>query len=431
MLSVKGRGPRLSCQFVAVGEVDGRRFGAVVKNIGANGFGLETDQLLKKGQDLVVEGLPCRVKWTRRLPNQQRRVAGLQLLAEPAFLAESWMANIIRTLVDLENQQASGSELVAEPPCPEPGIEGEKPAVVVEEPDVPEVEDVVAQVEEVVAAAERLLPPMARPSVLAEASPAEESLDGFGELLRESQLLSVSPSSFLSRAMRELRAFAFQDKASVVERRRVGRLSGGDVHLTCQVGKDTLPGWLLDLSPTGAGLRSVRALARGGRVTLEAAGGSAVDGTVRYCRRAGANFRVGVALSGTPLDGTWVYELLRELGFARRHLAQQGRQFVRVAAALPVEVRSWKGDFVLSQFDDLSRGGAQLRSSSGWAPGENLRLVLGPIGTLPVIYFTATVLHQRQVDDGWLMRLRFDDLDAGQIGKLDKYIVALLEARSG
>lgn len=431
----KPRGPRLACRLEVRCQTEDREFPAVVKNISARGFGLESREVLKKGQLLQVDGLPCRVRWARRMapPNEERRLAGLEIQAEPSLLSQSWMASIIQTLVELENRNTNGTSTqqlpleivgslageevavpgyaaILRPPPPEPVAE--TPELPLELPLVPEL---TAEPE----------PPPSSPT-------PDPDLQAFASLLEETQKLRAPQNGFFSRALRELRSFAFHDRASVLERRRVGRLVG-DLPLHVHLGKEVYPAWLLDASPVGIGMQLARPLNRGARVQIEpreSGQGNSLEAVVRYCRRKDANFRVGLALGSEPLDGTWLFSLLRDLGFQRRHL-EQTRQYVRAPAGLPVEVRSWRGDFVLSQFVDLSRGGALLRSVVGWPAGEHLRLVLGPLGSLPVIYFAGVVLQQREEADGHsLMRMRFDEMDPAQLSKLDQYIVALLEAQS-
>ena len=74
-------------------------------------------------------------------------------------------------------------------------------------------------------------------------------------------------------------------------------------------------------------------------------------------------------------------------------------------------------------FLDLGRGGALLQSSSPWRSGDQVRLVVGPLGNLPLLYLQGLVLNCRpDEDEQWLVSVRFLE----QNRQLDHYILALL-----
>jgi len=70
-----------------------------------------------------------------------------------------------------------------------------------------------------------------------------------------------------------------------------------------------------------------------------------------------------------------------------------------------------------------------LRSQQSWEVGEVLRLILGPIGFLPVLFLRAVVLNQRPEGDSWLVHLSFIDLDGTNLARIDRYVRTILSQK--
>ena len=450
-----------------------REFAAVLKNVTPDGLGIETDEPLRKGQQLCVDGLPCQVRWSRKVPQQTRRHAGLLLLTGPELLARSWLSRLFATLQELSQDRRPD---IGVEPAEAPALRPEL-AVVRSEKEVepsalsplprsfdaasdsettpdatatlsvlelhagPALEELPAADVEAALAAESEVAPTLAKSDLPQAEVDSEVESGPGDqqqaevdpsflvLLAEAQRLTHNSQGLLGRALKGFRSFAFEDKASLLERRRIARIHQA-VTLVGWIGKEQFEATALDLTPAGLGLKTSHRLYRGQAVQLRSAEfeGSAVAATVCYARPVESMSRVGLALRAR-LDGSWLATALQQLGFQGGHL-ERSRHFVRVETRLPVEVRTVQGDYVTSYFLDIGQGGAMLLSSGNWPPGESLRLVLGPMAGLPVVYLSATVLHQQPAeDDQWMMRLRFLDMPPTHAQRLNQYLKALLAAK--
>lgn len=396
------RAARLACLLPVVCETSsGDLFPAFVTNISSRGMRLDLERRLAKGQrvrlaqrDSAHGPVTCVVRWCRKLPHKERLLAGVEVDSPPEELHGSWVVSILGTLGYVERLD-DPRPLV--PPSPEPG-----PAPAVGEPELAE-------------------------PLVEEPRPTRAPLDdtAWADLLETARTRLGAGGSPLSKLLSGLRSFALEDTVSVNERRRLGRMEA-TWPVECRLDKGKLTAALVDLSLGGLGLRTDGVLRKGATVVVEApfplGDLPPVTGKVRYTRPTQNGIRSGVVFDVKAAAGSWIAPALRQLGFGPHHLDCK-RRYVRARAHLPVEARSWRGDFVQGIFLDLGRGGALLQSSSPWRSGDQVRLVVGPLGNLPLLYLQGLVLNCRQDEDGqWLVSVRFLE----QNRQLDQYILALL-----
>lgn len=419
---------RVSCNVPVICELNGETFDGALKDVSPRGMRLELGRRLARNEVLKIsrpgvelQPVAAIVRWCRRHAHREVLLAGLELEMSSEDLQATWAQPILATFDFLH---PVAIELIPEPVPLQLGEAVEPAPTVVTEPAHPEPAlSEPMTVPEVIHAEEMEASEEIQPSPLElEIKPSPEE---WNQMLGEAQNRLVNrPQPLINKILKGFREFAFEDKASVEERRRVMRL-------TClyetSLGKGGTAE-VLDLSPAGLGLVTNRKLSRGLALQLsppaQYSDFTAIDGSVRYCRPYRDRFRIGLEYKGSLLP-TWVNPALRDLGFNINHLDQK-RRYVRAQTSLPVEVRDWRGDFELATLLDLSRGGTLLRTTKSWEIGEALRLILGPIGYLPTLFLSAVVLHQRPDPDGWLVNLSFIDASGTNHNRLDLYIKTIL-----
>lgn len=393
---------RVSCNVPIRCELNGDDFDGALKDVSPRGMRLELGRRLARGETLTisrpgVDLKPVRaiVRWCRRHAHREVLLAGLEVEMSADDLQSSWAQPILATFDFL---RPVAIELIPEP--------------------IPLKLDEASEASALTPSQEPLHEPLTIPEIIhvGEITPTED----WDALLSDAQnRLTDKPQPLLNKILKGFREFAFEDKASVEERRRVSRL-------TCLY--ETSLGEVIDLSPAGLGLVANCKHARGSSLQIappaQYADFTPVDGIVRFCRPFRDRFRVGLEFKGS-LRPTWANPSLRELGFAPTHLDQK-RRYVRAQTSLPIEVRDWRGEFELATLLDLSRGGTLLRTTKSWEVGEALRLILGPIGYLPTLFLSGVVLHQRPDPDGWLVNLSFIDAGGTNLSRLDLYIKTIL-----
>lgn len=412
---------RVSCNVPIRCELNGEAFDGALKDVSPRGMRLELSRRLARNEILTISrpGVDLKpvqaiVRWCRRHAHRDVLLAGMEVEMSAQDLEASWAQPILATFDFLH---PVAIELIPEPIPLQLGEAVEPAAVVVQEP-MPEAMTVpaVIHVEEL----QELTVP-AGPLEL-EPGPSPEE---WNALLTSAQArLMDRPQPLFNKILKGFREFAFEDKASVEERRRVLRL-------TCLYETNLGRGGsaeVLDLSPAGLGLVTNRKLSRGASVQVAPpaayADFAALEAVVRFCRPFRDRFRIGLEFRGSLIP-TWANPALRDLGFLPTHLDQK-RRYVRAQTSLPVEVRDWRGEFELATLLDLSRGGTMLRTTKSWEIGEALRLILGPIGYLPTLFLSGVVLHQRPDSDGWLVNLSFIDAGGTNLSRLDLYIKTIL-----
>ncbi|MBX3170342.1 MAG: PilZ domain-containing protein [Candidatus Eremiobacteraeota bacterium] len=401
---------RVSCNVPIRCELNGESFDGALKDVSPRGMRLELARRLARNEVLTISrpGVALKpvqaiVRWCRRHAHRDVLLAGLEVEMSAQDLEASWAQPILATFDFLH---PVAIELIPEP-VPLQLEEASEPAAptVVQEPP-PE--------------------PMTVPEIIhaEEIETSGPSVEEWNALLTQAQARLVDrPQPLFNKILKGFREFAFEDKASVEERRRVLRL-------TClyetNLGRHSAE--ILDLSPAGLGLLTNRKLSRGTSLQVAAPAAYAdfapVDGLVRFCRPFRDRFRIGLEYRGSLIP-TWANPALKDLGFMPAHLDQK-RRYVRAQTSLPVEVRDWRGEFELATLLDLSRGGTLLRTTKSWEIGEALRLILGPIGYLPTLFLSGVVLHQRPDPDGWLVNLSFIDAGGTNLSRLDLYIKTIL-----
>ncbi|MBS2036594.1 PilZ domain-containing protein [bacterium] len=415
---------RVSCNVPVRCELNGESFDGALKDVSPRGMRLELGRRLARNEILKISrpGVDLKpvaaiVRWCRRHAHREVLLAGLELEMSNDDLQATWAQPILATFDFLH---PVAIELIPEPVPLQLGEAADPLPSEAAEPSLSEPMTVpeVIHAEEMETAADTV-------EISALEMEIKPSPEEWNQMLGEAQNRLVNkPQPLINKILKGFREFAFEDKASVEERRRVSRL-------TCLYETNLGKGGtaeVLDLSPAGLGLVTSRKLSRGVIVQLnppaQYSDFTAIEGTVRYCRPYRDRFRIGLEYKGSLLP-TWVNPALRDLGFTTNHLDQK-RRYVRAQTSLPVEVRDWRGDFELATLLDLSRGGTLLRTTKSWEIGEALRLILGPIGYLPTLFLSAVVLHQRPDPDGWLVNLSFIDASGTNLSRLDLYIKTIL-----
>lgn len=409
---------RVSCNVPVRCELNGEGFDGALKDVSPRGMRIELARRLARNEMLTISrpGVALRpvqaiVRWCRRHAHRDVLLAGLEVEMTAQDLEGSWAQPILATFDFLH---PVAIELIPEPIPLQLGEATEPSPTVVQEPIQEQM-----TVPEIIHAEEIEIAPS--PFKAAPGPSAED----WNALLADAQARLVDkPQPLFNKILKGFREFAFEDKASVEERRRVLRL-------TCLYETSLGQGGsaeILDLAPAGLGLVTNRKLSRGASVQVAPPAAYAdfapIEGMVRFCRPFRDRFRIGLEFRGSLIP-TWANPALRDLGFMSTHLDQK-RRYVRAQTSLPVEVRDWRGDFELATLLDLSRGGTLLRTTKSWEIGEALRLILGPIGYLPTLFLSGVVLHQRPDPDGWLVNLSFIDAGGTNLGRLDLYIKTIL-----
>lgn len=406
---------RVSCNVPVRCELNGEGFDAALKDVSPRGMRIELARRLARNEVLIISrpGVDLKpvqaiVRWCRRHAHRDVLLAGLEVEMTAQDIEGSWAQPILATFDFLH---PVAIELIPEPVPLQLGEATEPAQTIVQEP----VQEVMT-VPEVIHAEEISSPLELDPGP----SPEE-----WNSLLSDAQTRLVDkPQPLFNKILKGFREFAFEDKASVEERRRVLRL-------TCLYETNLGRGGsaeILDLSPAGLGLVTNRKLSRGASVQVAPPAAYAdfapIEAIVRFCRPFRDRFRIGLEFRGSLIP-TWANPALRDLGFMPTHLDQK-RRYVRAQTSLPVEVRDWRGEFELATLLDLSRGGTLLHTTKSWEIGEALRLILGPIGYLPTLFLSGVVLHQRPDPDGWLVNLSFIDAGGTNLSRLDLYIKTIL-----
>jgi len=412
---------RISCNVGVVCQNHVGAFEGRLKDVSRTGLRLELPERLSKGDSLHIarpgvqlEAVRAVVRWCRRHARREIFLVGLEVDMPPADLSSSWIHPILSTFDFLHPLDVDLA--IPLQPFQEPVVE--EPAPAAEPEPVPEPEALPQAVPEVVEA--RQIP-----------TPLTPDRTGWSDFLQQAQR-QLQGAPLLKKIIRGFRDFAFEDAPSVEERRRIQRLTC-HYPLTLSSSGSPLPVTVMDLSAAGAALISSRRFAKGSIIMLgqpqlpNMEKTQALQATVRYCRGLRERFRVGVEFRGNLVD-SWVGEALLELGFDSSHMEQK-RRYVRAQTQLPIEIRTWDGEFLVGTLLDLSRGGALLNTTKAWGVGEALRLILGPVGFLPVLFLSAVVLHQRPDQDGWLLNVSFIDASGTNQSRLDQYIKTILAQR--
>lgn len=381
---------RVSCNVPVTCVWDEHSHEGQLKDVSPHGLRLELDptRRFKRGQELWIErpsvelnAVRAVVRWCRRHSHRDAILLGLEVQSQASELEQSWLHPIFSTFEFLHPHVFGNGKVEAPaPPQPEPAPE-------------PQAEPV--------------------PKPLAEAEVPQVQWD---EFLAQAQAQLLQPSQpLMSKLWRGFREFAFEDRPSVEERRRCERLS---CNHTAKI--SGFPVTVLDLSAAGLGCLAGQKFSRGSLVEI-VTDDSKVQGRVRYCRLFHGRFRVGLEFA-TSLANSWVSSKLKTLGYSSHHLEQK-RRYVRVQTSLPIEVRNWQGDFEKGLLLDLSVGGCLVATPRQWQEGETLRLIVGPVGYLPVMFLTGTVLDQRLGEEGWKTHVQFSESGGD---RLEQYIKAFL-----
>jgi len=426
---------RVSCNVPVSCESSGDQFDGALKDVSPRGMRLELGRRLNRGDRVTIrrpsvelQAVVAVVRWCRRHAHRPILLAGLEFQMSDQEVAQSWAQPILSTF---EFLQPLAIELI---PAPTPLEIGEIVPEVTEpaarsEPEILEIEPVTPI--PTPALDPRFVPDhgdLAVPDVLHVEMEPDMSEQEWEKLLADAQeRLNHQPQRLLNKLLKGFREFAFEDRASVEERRRCLRLT---CHYEVE-GTGLGPVTIMDLSPAGLACLSAKKLARGTNLTVAPparfSNSQPINSFVRYCRPYRDRFRIGLEFKGS-LVPTWVSPALKEIGLRPYHLEQK-RRYVRAQTALPIEVRDWRGEFEVATLLDLSRGGTLLRTTKNWEVGETLRLILGPIGYLPTLYLSGLVLHQRPDPQGWLVNINFIDAAGTNLTRLDLYIKTIL-ARS-
>lgn len=180
-----------------------------------------------------------------------------------------------------------------------------------------------------------------------------------------------------------------------------------------------------DLGARGLRLKFVPKLAQGSLVTVRLEGdqGRAVTCRTAWCRRRKhSDDRIaGLEFEDPDLKNSWVGILLAELGLTDDD-RPQSREWLRIDARLSVELDGLRGSV-----RDLGVGGGCFAFAKEPKPGLGV-VCLGPWGSFPALYLTATVRHVGRDTDtgGWTTRVEFEELTPRQTRDLGRYLFRML-----
>lgn len=478
---------RINCNVPVRCEGLEEPFEGCLKDVSQKGMRIELQLRLTRGLRLRVfrpnvqlEPVSAVVRWCRRHARKDLMLAGLELDMENADIEKSWVQPILSTFLFLQSSGGFPEIPPPQPVVPEPQEPEQEMTPAAPDPPSPEVEELPTltipvqphlaenlltdQKDEVDAKGEEQeeRPPLPIPEAVPPQEPAAEVEPVLAELLENAvepsqadatpppdvplpelsteewtlllksaqQKLQPPKPPLINQLLKGFREFAFEDVASIEERRRCSRLYC-HYEAALETGSQTANAAVIDLSPAGLGLMVEKKIAKGSLVRLlspqSLPGFAPVQCLVRYCRAYRERFRVGLELR-SDLISSWLNPALKEVGLSGTHLEQK-RRYVRAQTSLPIEVRNWKGDFELGTLLDLSRGGALLRTLTVWEIGEVLRLILGPVGYLPTLHLRAVALNQRPDGQHWLVNVNFVDIAGTNLSRLDRYIKAILAHR--
>ena len=223
------------------------------------------------------------------------------------------------------------------------------------------------------------------------------------------------------------------------ERRRLIRLRC-DYKVQCVVEQQQFEAHILDMGLNGMRLRMAHRLKPGSNVFVyhpsrsERVENEYVLCLVRWSRkrRDSEELETGLQYADTPgnMRRSWVKFLLKELGFDERAIYTR-RKSIRAASSMPGLLTTVDGGReVEGTVLNLGAGGALLESASTFAPASKVKLRVGPLGPLRMLWLPGIVVHskQPQSEGPHLTSIRFEDLKAGQVRQLGQYVLNLLKS---
>ncbi len=205
-------------------------------------------------------------------------------------------------------------------------------------------------------------------------------------------------------------------------------------------GGSTFRSVVTDVGPRGLRLKFVNPMRKGSVTTItydhEESGRPPVQCRTVWCRKrrfspdriAGVEFTGGLE----AVTGSWVGQVLEELGFSGNDEGGNPRRWVRADTHFPARLQLKGGPELEARVVNLGVGGAQLLSDHASAePGTPALLKMGPYEGLPELEMEAQLLSVApdELIDGALWRLRFEHTDPIRVEALGKYVLHMLREK--
>jgi c-di-GMP-binding flagellar brake protein YcgR len=232
--------------------------------------------------------------------------------------------------------------------------------------------------------------------------------------------------------------FQVRATSKAEERRRLIRLRC-DYKVQCVVDQEQFEANILDMGLNGMRLRMNHKLKPGSNVFVyHPTRSDRVENEYVLCmvcwsrkRRDSEELETGLQYADTPgnMRRSWVKFLLKELGFDERAIYTR-RKSIRAEASMNGLLTGDDGRELEGTVLNLGAGGALFESEDIFPPSSKIKLRVGPMGSLRVLWLPGIVLHSKRSheEEPYLTSVRFEDLKAGQVRQLGQYVLHLLKA---
>lgn len=173
--------------------------------------------------------------------------------------------------------------------------------------------------------------------------------------------------------------------------------------------------YLVDISKKGLQIETSSKIRKGVTLAVAAPEEESLDRTapfmakVRWCRRGeDRKFRVGLALPpGAEDDPHWLESLLHQLGYSEQE--GQRREHIRAVGRIPGQLtpEGNEADRLEVEVQNLSMGGALIKSQQSLQRNSHFELQIGPLEDLPELKLSGTILRIVEKPDHLLYPSRF------------------------
>ena len=144
----------------------------------------------------------------------------------------------------------------------------------------------------------------------------------------------------------------------------------------------------------------------------------------------------GLVMTGvryvSSLEGTWVQQVLREVGLAEEPPCFQKRKHVRLNSALRAEVRDKvTGQYLCDgQVENLSMGGVLIHTAQPTEHNQMVLVLIAPDDNYPILSLTGRTLQCRGEGEENHLSVQFVNVGARDVKTLKRYLFSLAKERA-
>lgn len=144
----------------------------------------------------------------------------------------------------------------------------------------------------------------------------------------------------------------------------------------------------------------------------------------------------GQILTGTrykaSLEGTWVNQVLQEVGLAEQPASYQKRKHVRLASQLRAEVRDKvTGQYICDgQVENLSMGGVLIHTGQDTVDGQLVLVLIAPDDNYPILSLTGRTVRCEHDQTGTHVSVQFVNVGARDVKILKRYLFSLVKEKA-